>query len=307
MGTIDLNLLRAFAAVHETGSFSQAATRLGGPRSTVSRSIAQLEESLGVALFVRTTRAVTTTAAGRTLYDRMSPALAALVASLEDLPERAEAPSGTLRITSTADLGTVVLAEAVARYTARYPGTRVDLHLTTAVVDLARDGFDLALRVSPSGVLPTSSLIARPVGRIVFQLYASPHYLARRGTPRSPEEMAGHDLVTFLGAPPLRLSAGTTSLTVADTPRVSCDDTVCARELLRLGAGIGALPSFLADDDVATGALTRVMPRWVAVTGRVFLVHPVRKHVPARVTAFRDLLGELLRQRPLSPLGPDAR
>lgn len=305
MATIDLNLLGAFTAVHETNSFTAAAKRLGVPRSSVSRAVAALEESLGVALFVRTTRTVTTTAAGVVLYDRMSPALSALLTSLSDLPEQAEAPSGTLRVTSTADLGSVLLAETVARYTARHPGTRVELQLTTEVVDLARDGVDLALRVARSGVLPTSSLVARPVGHVAFQLYASPHYLARRGTPRLPADLGTHDLVSFLGSPTLSLSAADARSTVERTPRVVCDDTICAREIVRRGAGIGALPSFLADDDVADGALVRVMPRWVTITGRVFLVRPARKHVPARVKAFRDILLEVLRQRPLAPAVPE--
>lgn len=303
MATIDLNLIRAFCAVHETGSFSLAAQRLGVPRSTVSRAVAALEEALDLSLFHRTTRTVTTTAAGRQLFDRAAPSLAALESSISDLPEREESPSGLLRITSTGDLGSVVLAEAATRFTTRYPGTQVELHLTATVVDLVRDGFDMALRVSSAGSLRDSALIARKVGSVCFQLYAAPSYLARRGVPRAPEELGEHDWVSFRGAGPMTLSAEKARFRVAAPTRVSCDDMFCAREVLRCGGGIGALPSFVADGDVAAGTLARVLPRWTAATGSVFVVHVGRRHVPRKVTAFRELLLELLRQRPLSATG----
>lgn len=300
MATIDLNLVRAFVTVHDAGSFSGAASRLGVPRSTVSRAVSALEDTLGVLLFHRTTRKVATTAAGLALFDRVAPSLAALDASFSDLPDREEVPSGTLRVTTTVDLGTVVLAEAVTRYTARYPDTQVEIHLSSTMVDLVRDGFDLALRIS-AGPLRDSSLIARKVGVVTFQVYASPTYLARRGTPRSPADLREHDWVTFRGAAALQLSMAKSKSVVAARTRVTCDDMFFAREVLRTGGGIGALPSFIADGDLAGGLLTRVLPRWSAPTGTVHLVHPSRRHVPPKVTAFRDLLFEMLRQRPLSP------
>lgn len=300
MATIDLNLVRAFVAVHDAGSFSAAANRLGVPRSTVSRAVSALEDSLGVLLFHRTTRKVATTEAGLALAGRVAPSLASLEASLSDLPEREEVPSGTLRVTATVDLATTVLAEAVTRFVARYPDTQVELHLTNAVIDLVRDGFDIALRIS-ARALRDSTLVARKVGAVVFQLYASPTYLARRGTPRAPADLREHDWVAFRGAAPMQLSTSKATSVVAARTRVTADDMFFAREVLRTGGGIGALPSFVADRDVTDGVLARVLPRWVAQTGTVLLVHPSRRHVPRKVTAFRDVLLEMLRQRPLSP------
>jgi DNA-binding transcriptional LysR family regulator len=218
MATIDLNLVRAFVTVHEAGSFSAAASRLGVPRSTVSRAVSALEDSLGVLLFHRTTRKVATTAAGLALFDRVAPPLATLDASLSDLPDREEEPSGTLRVTTTGDLGTAVLAEVVTRFTARYPDTQVEVHLSTDVVDLIRTGFDLALRIS-RGSLGDSSLIARKVGMVLFQLYASPSYLARRGTPRTPADLSERDWVAFRGAPALQLSTAKSKSIVAARAR----------------------------------------------------------------------------------------
>ncbi|PTL81882.1 LysR family transcriptional regulator [Vitiosangium sp. GDMCC 1.1324] len=301
---MDLNLVRAFVAVHDTGSFSNAAERLGVPRSTVSRAVATLEESLGVLLFHRTTRKVSTSTAGAALYARMAPSLAALEASLEELPEREEEPSGTLRVTTTVDLGAMVLSEAVTRFTTRYPDTQVEVNLTNAVVDLVRDGFDLALRVSMKKPLRDSSLIARRVGTIVAQLHAAPVYLARRGVPRTPEELRSHDWVAYPGTMQVLLAGPGSTADVDARPRITCNDMFFVREALKAGAGIGAIPSFMADAEVAAGTLVRVMPNWVGQTGAVYLVHPGRKHVPRKVTAFSELLAELLRQRPLSVARP---
>lgn len=295
---VDLNLVRAFAAVHLEGSFSAAAARLGVPRSTVSRAVAALEESLGVSLFQRTTRQVAITAAGAALYDRLAPSLESLEAALQELPDRAAAPSGTLRITSTADLGTMILAETIARFTHRYPGVRVEARLTNALVDLVKERFDLALRLLVRAPRD-SGLVSRRVGAIALRLYASPSYIARRGAPRTPADLAEHDWVSFPGGSPLVLSGPGEEVSVSPEPRIVGDDMSFQRELLRAGAGIGPVPSFMADADVASGALVRVLPRWNAPRGAVFLAHPSRKHVPARVTAFRDLLVEMLRQRPV--------
>ena len=304
MATIDLNLVRAFIAVHDTGSFSNAAARLGVPRSTVSRAVAALEESLGILLFHRTTRKVSPTTASAALYDRVAPSLAALELSLSDLPEREKAPSGLLRVTTTVDLGAAVLAEAVTRFTTRYPSTQVEVHLTNKLVDLAAEGFDLALRVFV-GPLRDSPLIARKVGTINLRLYASPAYVARRGAPRTPEELASYDWVGFVGTSPVYLTQPGSRTAVDVHTRVASDDMSFLREVLKQGAGIGTLPSFAADADVAAGTLVRVLPQWVVTTGTVYLMHPGRKHVPRKVTAFRDLLTEMLRQRPLSA-APDA-
>jgi DNA-binding transcriptional LysR family regulator len=124
--------------------------------------------------------------------------------------------------------------------------------------------------------------------------------LVRRGSPRSPGELEEHDFVGFRGAT-ARLSSGNASFTLKTKPRLTCDDMFFMRELVKNGAGIGAMPSFVADTAVANGDLARVLPRWNADTGKVYLVYPASKHMPLRLAAFRDILVESLRQRPLAP------
>ena len=281
---IDLNQVRAFVLVHQSGSFTAAATKLGVPRSTVSRAVASLEESTGLRLFQRTTRSVSTTPAGRALFDRLMPSLTSIERSLRELPEHTPAPSGTLRVTSTIDLGAALLGDVVARYIARHPEVRVDVRLTNAVVDLVKDGFDVALRMA-SGPLRGKSLVARRVGTVSFGYYASPEYVARRGTPRTLADLDGHDVVS--------LSAEKGS----QRARVVGDDKGFVRALLRAGGGIGLLPAYLADEDVLAGRLVRVVPTFEGTSGSIHLVMPSRQHVPSRVTAFKELVIEMLRRR----------
>src|SRR5512143_1872669 len=254
---MDLNLLSVFEAVARTSSFSSAARELGVPKSSASRGIARLEEELAVQLLFRTTRHVSLTAAGSALYDRLTPLLRSLKAALGELPEREEMPSGRLRVTAPVDLGVLFLAEVVTRYTARYPAVSVDLSLTGRVVDLVAEGFDVALRVGAR--LQDSSLVARRAAPIVVRLYASPLYLARRGTPRTEEDLEAHDWIQFRGGPQhLRVSGPPRK--GGRPPRMVCDDVLFVRDAVRAGAGVGLLPTFVAEPDVLAGALVRVLP-----------------------------------------------
>jgi DNA-binding transcriptional LysR family regulator len=297
---IDLNLVRAFVAVRKAGSFSAAGERLAVPRSTVSRAVASLEEHLGVRLFHRTTRAVSITTAGVALFDRVAPSLATLEHSFSTLPEQELEPSGLLRVTSTVDLATSLLSEAVTRFTGRYRAARVEVVLTNRVVNLVGEGVDLALRILAKSPRD-STLVAHKVGAMELRLYASPMYVARRGSPRSRDDLASHDWVGIRTGEATVLRGPSGRLKLEGNTRVACDDMSFNREVLRAGAGIGLLPSFYAEADVAAGTLVRVLPRWVAFRGNAYLVQPSHKHVPRKVIAFREILVELLRRSPLVP------
>ncbi|WP_242342261.1 LysR family transcriptional regulator [Anaeromyxobacter terrae] len=289
---MDLNLLTVFEAVARSRSFSAAAKELGLPKSSVSRGVARLEAELGVQLLLRTTRQVALTTAGTALYDRAAPLLRSVQAVLGEVPSREEEPSGVLRVTAPVDLGVLFLAEVVTRYTARYPSVSVDLHLTGRVVDLVAERFDVALRVAAK--LQDSTLVVRKVAPIVARLFASPLYLARRGTPRSEAELEEHDRVIFRGgAEKLRLGTGREPADLTGRARIVCDDLLFARDAVRAGAGIGLLPSFVAEPDVVAGRLVRVLPRHERLAGTLHVVTPAAKHVPRKVSAFRELVVEL--------------
>jgi DNA-binding transcriptional LysR family regulator len=299
---MDLNLLTVFEAVARTASFSTAAKELGIPKSSASRSVARLEDELGLQLLFRTTRQVSLTEPGTALYDRVTPLLRQVRAALGELPEREEAPSGTLRLTAPVDLGVLFLAEVVTRYTARFPAVSVEVHLTGRVVDLVAEGFDLALRVGAR--LEDSTLVARRAAPIVLHHYASPLYLARRGTPRFEAELADHDTLVFRGGDQKLRVPGARPASAGRPPRIVADDLLFLRDAVRAGAGIGLLPDFAAEPEVVAGRLVRILPRIERPAGWLHLVTPAAKHGPRKVAAFRDLVVELLRAR--SPAPPTA-
>jgi DNA-binding transcriptional LysR family regulator len=163
------------------------------------------------------------------------------------------------------------------------------------VVDLVAEGFDVALRVAAR--LADSSLIVRRAAPVLFHLFASPLYLARRGTPRSEADLAEHDWIAFRGGPQNLRVTGPREAAAGRPARIVCDDLLFARDAVRSGAGIALLPTFVAEADVVAGRLVRILPRFERPAGNLHIVTPAAKHVPRKVTAFRDLVLEMLKAR----------
>lgn len=292
---MDLNHLSVFAAVAEAKSFTEAAHRLGVPKSTVSRAVSALEATVGVRLLQRTTRSVALTTAGQAFLDRVGPRLRALSEAIDAVPELGDEPSGTLRLTATADFATEVLAEILAGFCRRYPRVTLDLHLSTRPVDLVKEGFDAAFRFL-GHKLRDSTLIASKVGELPVAFYASPAYLAAWGTPRTLDDLSAHACVAVSGSGPFTFESASRGR-VRLRPKVVADDGFFAREAVRLGMGVGLLPSFLAQQDVLAGRLVRVLPRWTTLTGGVYLVLPSVTHLPKKTAALRDHVVAALRAR----------
>lgn len=302
MSEIRLDLLPVFVAVAETNSFSLAATRLGIAKSSISRSISELESALDVRLFQRSTRHVALSTAGQALFDKVSTRLRELQATLGDLPEQEEEPSGRLRVTAAVDIGAAVLAEVATRFCQRYPKVELDMHLSNSMVDLVAEGFDLALRIS-SKPLKDSALLARNLGRISLGLYAAPIYLARCGTPRTPEEAQAHEWVRFAMIRQLTLqrrsSTGAPLATGAakliPKGRLTCDEMLFARESAIAGMGITLMPTLLAEQAVTEGKLVHVMPKWFVDSGSLYLVTTAAKNTPRKVTVFKSFIQDALK------------
>ena len=297
----DLNLLRIFTIVVDEGNLSAAARKLDLPVSSVSRAVTRLESDVGAQLLVRTTRQMKLTQLGESMYQAAAPLLASLVSEVNRITEKTESPAGELRFTAPVELGQSFLAGAVTKFLARYPGLSVHAHLTNDVIDLVREGMDAAIRFS-GPQLKDSALVATKLASLGGQIYASPAYLSRKGTPRTPADLAQHDWVTFTRATNrLQLASPEGKAEVKPAGRVSSSEILFARELIRAGVGVGFLPTFLAQADVDTGVLVRVLPKAQAFTGHVWFVRPVTKHVPARVTAFKEFLFDYVKAHPLAP------
>jgi DNA-binding transcriptional LysR family regulator len=287
---MDLNKVAIFVRVVEAQSFTAAALALGVPKSTVSRSVAQLEEALGVRLLQRTTRKLSLTDAGLTYYERGSRAIAELVEASAAVTEMQGTARGTVRVTAPVDLGLGILAEVIILFARRHPEIRIDLDLSARTVDLVTEGFDLALR---AGRLSDSSLVARKLGTIAARLYATPSYLRRRGTPRTVADLAAHDCVLFRprGAKvewQLTGPSGTESVEV--TGSIAANDLSFVQKMVLAGMGIGLVPWFLCEGEIERQQLVRLLPDHTSPSGVLHLVYPSSRHVPQRVALFRDFV-----------------
>lgn len=292
---MDLNRVSAFVRVVHDGSFTAAARALGLPKSSISRSVAQLEHDLGIRLLHRTTRQLHLTDAGAAYYERVSRALGDIGEATAAASDTQAELSGVVRLTAPVDIGIWSLAPIVARFVRKHPRIRVEVSLTNHVVDLVGEGFDLAVRAGP---LRDSSLVARRVGELRSVAYASPRYLARRGVPKELKDLAGHDCVLFRPTSgtatwELKHTDGTVS-SVDVTGGVASDDLSFVRKAVLAGSGIGVLPTFLCGRAEATGKLVRVLGEWSLNGAVLHVAYPSARLVPQRVVALREhLLGEL--------------
>lgn len=294
----NLDHVAVFARVVEAGGFSSAARTLNIPKSSASRSVSQLEETLGVRLLQRTTRQLRLTEAGQEYYERVAGALAALDEARAVVTETRDAPTGLVRLAAPAEYGAWVLAPVLAQFLATHGGIRLEVSLTNRDVDLVRDGFDLALRV---GRLHDSSLIVRTIGAIDRGLYATPSYLARRGTPGAVSELATHDfIVSRVGGsgPRLRLHGPSGVETVLVSGPVVTDDLTFVQEAVRLSMGIGLLPTAGCATHLG---LVRVLPEYSEPGLSYSLVYPSARYLPQRVALLRDVLLEELQARIRNP------
>jgi DNA-binding transcriptional LysR family regulator len=288
----DLNRVGVFLKVVEEGGFTRAAKALGLPKSSVSRSVALLEQELRTRLLRRTSRSVAPTEAGTAFYEKAARGMALLGEAREAVVELDAELRGPIRITTAVDLAVWRLAPVVAEFVARHPAVLIDVVLTGRTVDLVEEGFDFALRL---GQLRDESLVARKLPAAEFALYAAPAYLEQHGVPRRVADLARHRCVLFRAVRgratwSLRTARGAEE-TVEVQGSINFDDFSFATQTVLSGAGIGLLPAFVAQ---AAGGerLSRVLPRYYWAGGPVQLVYPAERYMPRRCAVFRDFLLE---------------
>ncbi|GLW89762.1 LysR family transcriptional regulator [Actinokineospora globicatena] len=279
----ELGDVAVFVRVVEAGSFSAAARALWMPKSSVSRRVARLENRLGVRLLHRTTRSLALTDAGRAYHARVSVALAELDSAAGAAADSREAPRGVVRLAARPDVGVEVLPELVAAFLTRYPEVRVEVELSVSA-DLVEGGFDLALRAGPGGRGSTRLQDTR------FRLYASPVYLARKGIPQRPTDLADHSCLRFGDADQWLLHGPRGEVPVPVTGPLAADDLSFVRRAAVAGVGIALLPDPAVAPSVRAGLLTLVLPDHHAEGQPLHLVVPSDRHLPSRVAVLRDFL-----------------
>lgn len=290
---LNLNDLHFFVQAVDSGGFAAAARRLGCPKSTVSKRVAELEARLGALLIHRTSRSFTLTDTGRDFYDHARAAMIEAEAAEAVVHRRLAEPRGTVKITSSVPTAQFRLAERLPLLARAYPKLTIHLHVTDRFVDLVQDGFDIAVR-SHFAPLPDSDLMQRRIGEDLFVLVASPGYLRERGTPATPQALKDHDsIVANPASAVLRLrSRSGEEIAVTPTPRLYADESIPLLKAAEAGLGITRLPEHIVAEALTSGRLVRVLPEWSAGTVMTTLLTPHRRSQLPAVRAVIDFLAE---------------
>ncbi|WP_438036477.1 LysR family transcriptional regulator [Sorangium sp. So ce204] len=301
---ISLAAIELLVATVETGSFSGAARRLGVTPSAVSRRVMRLEQELGVALLARTTRSLRLTDDGQAFYARCVRIVEELGEATEAIARASKKPVGLLRVDAPVALGRDVIAPGLPRFAARYPDVRINLTLRDQHVDPAAEGLDLLVRIGPLG---DSSLVARRLGASRLVHCAAPSYIARRGAPATPADLARHDCVGYLrdGRPAgfrFLTGDGDAVLEVPISGPFHANDVDVLRRLAIAGSGIIAMFDFLAKDALAEGTLVTVLDEFPTTTWPIHALYPKNRHLLPKVRVFVDFLAEIF-----APPSPERR
>jgi DNA-binding transcriptional LysR family regulator len=295
--TVPIDNIRVFVEVARSRTFTAAAQKLAMPKSTVSTRVRTLETELATDLFKRTTRRVTLTEAGQRYFEVTERLLAELAAATENVRSTTEELTGTLRFTAGVDAGAGIIGDVVADFARMHPSLDIDFMLRGDVVDLVAEGVDVALRMSP---LPDSTLKVKRLGTTTYRLLASPAYLAEHGVPRQPSDLARHRVVRFSARMQdeavLELEGPKTQARISLERRIRTNSIAAVRHQALAGAGIGFLPFGACLQEVETGRLVPVLPRWGSIRRPVTLVYPNQRFIPRKVKAFVDFLSDRLRE-----------
>lgn len=296
---LDDQLLRTTLLVARTGSFAAAARETGVDPSSVSRQVASLEDATGIRVFDRTTRRLDITEAGRLYLERALPALEALDEAVDAARDIMTEPSGLLRVTTSVAFGERWLMPRVASFRAEYPRIELDLLLTDAVTELAREGIDIALRLGPAP--ETGSFVAAKLFDTPYKVVAAPEYLARMGRPSSPSDLAHHDgllfrLPAFRETWRFRARAGRPIEEVLPRPSLTISNALALRRAAVSGMGVALLADWTIADDLASGALEDLFPAYDVSAGQfdsaAWILYLSKAYVPVRLRVFIDHLRE---------------
>lgn len=288
---MDLGSVVIFVQVVRSGSFAGAARALDMQRSGVSRKVAELEEHLGARLLQRTTRTLHLTDEGRIFYDHCVRALAELEDAERALAGMHATPKGPLRVTAPLSFG--FIGALVGAFLEQHPEVQIELLCTDRIVDLVEEGFDVAIR---AGRLPDTSLIGRRIGALQRYVVASPRYLKGRARPRKPEDLVGHDCLTFGGARATwKLVSAGRGVELDVQGRLAVNEFDLLREACIAGAGVAMLPDRDCAAALREGKLERLLPEWTSEETPIHILYASTRHLSTKVKAFVEFMREGMR------------
>ena len=280
--------LRAFVATAQAGSFTRAAERLGVSNRLTSKHVAELEDRLGVRLLQRTTRRVGLTPAGEALLQRVPALLDDLDEMLADASAEARGLAGLIRVSAPVTFGEAYVAPMLVRFADAHPDVVIDLRLSDQYVDLATEGIDVAFRIGTGDAL---AVRARKLGQMRAFLVASPDYLAQNGTPRSPDDLAGHVLIrdsNFRNPRRWMLRRNGVEVAIEARGGFQVNSARVACELAVAGRGIAFSPMFASFRHLASGRLHPVLDGYEGDPSPVNAVYLGGRGLPRRLRALID-------------------
>ncbi len=300
--------LHWLTVLHQQGSFTAAAARLGVSKAAMSQRITELETAAGVALVQRTTRSVRLTEAGERLVAQTSEPFERIAASFDSVRDLAAAPQGLLRVTAPVAFSRQQLVPRLPQFLQAHPGVQLELDMSDRLRPLAMDGYDLAVRHTNA---PPETHVAWALCATRAVLVASPAHLARHGTPASPADLAQHPALhyprspggatwTFVRTPASgrrRGAPGTAAelVTVPVAGPLAVNNSEALRDAAIAGLGVTLLPDFSAQSALHGGSLVELLPQWQS-TGAfgegLYAIRPYAAHVPRSVRAFVTFLRE---------------
>ncbi|NMG45862.1 LysR family transcriptional regulator [Aromatoleum toluvorans] len=286
----DLNLLVVYARVVEAGSFSEAARRMEVSRSVISKAVAKLERSLGARLIHRTTRHLSLTEIGKAVAAHCDRLLEEVV-QIERMAESLNAePRGVLRVSASVAFGTLHVAPALASFLTAHPELKMELTITDRLVDLAEEGFDMAIRVTGE---PPPQLVARKLAPVRRKLCATPEYFRQRGIPLTPADLVRHNCLDYTHSGEQgqwRFNGPQGEISVPVTGPLHVDDDEALSQAVLGDLGLGLLPTFIIGKDLQAGRLQAVLSEYIPVERHVYAMYLPTRHLPSKVRTFIDFL-----------------
>jgi DNA-binding transcriptional LysR family regulator len=286
--------LAAFVAVVDCGSITAAAEQLAQTTSGISRALTRLEKKLETTLLNRTTRRLELTEEGTLFLTHARRIIASIDEAEESLIVRHQHPSGRLRVDAASPFMLHVIVPLISRFRERYPAVDLELTSNDQFIDLLERRTDVAIRI---GTLQDSTLHARALGQTRLRVLAAPSYLARCGTPESPEVLQQHTLLGFIAPSTLNtwplVHRDGTGLTV--TPALTASSGETLRQMALDGVGITCLADFMTHEDRAAGRLIEVLPDYTPPTFQpIHAVYYQNTQLSARIRCLLDFLSEIL-------------
>lgn len=264
-----------FNKVAELSSYTRAGIQLNIPKATVSRRVKQLEERLGVKLINRNTRKLSLTEAGQYLYNSTSPLLTQVLEIENSAASFQKHPAGELRITMPVEIGIRLLNEIICDFAKQYPQIQMDIHMTNDVVDIIKEGFDVAIR---GGSPKDSNLIAKKIMSSRFFLCCSPAYLEEHGYPKHPSQLKSHQLISFpySSYQQLKLCYQDQEIVIQANNRLSANSFDMLLKAAKKGLGIAIMPISVCSEALKSGQLVSLFDEWKADDIGLFALYPDR-------------------------------